>query len=193
MGDQVLLPHVDAHGRCGIGKQLAADSSDTIRKRFFENRYVILVFRFVLAATFLVSSFGKLVDVERYSVAMVYNFDILPGPLAIGFGWALPFIELACALGLLFGVLTRLSALGIALMGASFFVTKVILLSRGGDVECGCFGAIGSTMASWSVYLDPTIFLLSVTILVSPRRSRHWVSLGRRLPENWSDRLDLVW
>ena len=160
---------------------------------FLDNRYVILTFRLVLAGTFFVSSVGKLVDIEHYSVAMVYNFDILPGPLAIAFGWALPFIELLCAVGLAFGLLTRLSALGLTLMSASFFITKVILLSRGTDVECGCFGAIGSTMASWSIYLDPAIFLLSMTILFSSRRSRHWVSLGRRLPEKWSDKLDLVW
>jgi hypothetical protein len=154
---------------------------------------VILVFRLVLACSFLIASFGKLVDVEHYSVAMVYNLDILPGPLAIGFGWALPFIELACAVGLLVGLLTRLSALGIALLSTSFFITKVILLSRGTDLECGCFGAIGSTMASWSIYLDPAIFVLAVTILFSPRQSRHWVSLGSMLHEKWSDRLNLLW
>ncbi len=98
-------------------------------------RYVILAFRVVLAVTFLVSSFGKLVDIKHYSVAMVYNLEILPGPLAIGFGWALPFIELACAVGLLLGVLTRLSALGIALLSISFFITKIILLSRGMDPD----------------------------------------------------------
>jgi hypothetical protein len=161
--------------------------------RVFENRYVILVFRFILAGTFLVSSFGKLVDIKHYSVAMVYNFDILPGALAIGFGWALPFIELACALGLLFGILTRLSALGVALLSTSFFITKAILLSRGVDVECGCFGAIGSTMASWSIYLDPVIFLLSMTVLFSSPGARHWVSLRRKLPDKWRNRLNLVW
>ena len=159
----------------------------------FENRYLILVFRLVLAATFLVSSFGKFVDIEHYSVAMVYNFDILPGPLAIAFGWALPFLELACALGLLLGVLTRLCAAGVALMGISFFITKFILLSRGADVECGCFGAIGSTMASWSIYLDPALIVLSVPIVFSSWKTRHWVSLGSRLPERWRDKLNLLW
>ena len=176
-----------------IREESAVEGSGTIQSKLFENRYVIFVFRLVLAVTFLVSSFGKLVDIEHYSVAMVYNFDILPGPLAVGFGWVLPFIELACGVGLLVGVLTRLSALGISLLSISFFVTKVILLSRGTDVECGCFGAIGSTMASWSIYLDPAILLLSATILFSSRESRYWVSLGRRLPETWRDRLDLVW
>jgi hypothetical protein len=153
----------------------------------------MLVFRLVLAATFLVSSFGKFVDIKRYSVALVYNLDILPGPLAIAFGWALPFIELACGVCLLLGVLTRLSALGITLMSISFLITKIILLLRGTDVDCGCFGAIGSTMASWSIYLDPIIFLLSVTILFSSRKSRYWVSLGNRLSEKWRNRLNLVW
>ena len=172
---------------------MAVDAGGTIRNRFFENRYIILSFRLVLAGTFLVSSFGKLVNIEHYSVAMVYNLGILPGPLAIGFGWVLPFIELACAVGLLFGVLTRLSALGIGLLSISFFITKAILLWRGMDMECGCFGAIGSAMASWSIYLDPAILVLSVTVLFSSRPSRHWVSLGRRLPEKWSDRLNMVW
>ncbi len=181
------------YGRCVIKKQLVVGASGTIRSRVLENRYVILVFRLVLASTFLVSSLGKLVNIEHYSVAMVYNFDILPGPLAIAFGWALPFIELGCAVGLLFGLLTRLSALGIALLSISFLIAKAIVLSRGVDMECGCFGAIGSTMASWSIYLDPAIFLLSLTVLFSSRRSRHWVSLGRRLQKKWSDRLDLLW
>jgi len=174
-------------------EQRAGVASGIIQNRLLENRFAILVFRLVLGVTFLVSSLGKMVDIEHYSVAMVYNFDILPGPLAIGFGWALPFIELACAVGLLAGVLTRLSALGIALLSTSFFITKVILLSRGTDVECGCFGAVGSTMASWSIYLDPAVFLLAVTVLFSTRRSRHWVSLGRGLPDKWSSRLNLIW
>jgi len=161
--------------------------------RFLGNRNVVLVCRFILAATFLVSSFGKLVDVEHYSVAMVYNFNILPGPLAIGFGWALPFIELLCALGLLFGVLTRFASMGVGLLSISFFITKAILLSRGTDIECGCFGAIGSTMASWSIYLDPSILILSLIIFLSPLTSRRWVSLGKKLPEKWQRKLDSVW
>jgi uncharacterized membrane protein YphA (DoxX/SURF4 family) len=176
-----------------VEEQSTVNRSSTMLGKIFDNRYLILVFRFVLAATFLVSSFGKFVDIEHYSVAMVYNFDILPGPLAIAFGWTLPFIEFACGIGLLLGVLTRLCAFGVALMGISFFITKFILLSRGADVECGCFGAIGSTMASWSIYLDPVLIVLSVTILFASTKARRWVSLGRRLSEERSKKLNLLW
>ena len=153
---------------------------------------MILVFRLVLGAMFLLGAAGKLVDIEHYSVALVYNFGILPGPIAIAFGWALPFIELGCALALIFGLLARLASLGLALMSISFFVVKAVLLARWGDVECGCFGAIGSTMASWSIYLDPAVFLMSLAILLAPDSSRLWVSLAKRLPETWRRRLALI-
>lgn len=161
--------------------------------RFFADRRVVVACRLILGVTFLVSSFGKFVDIENYSVAMVYNMNILPGPAAIAFGWALPFIELLCGLGLVFGVLTRLSALGTGLLSISFFVTKVILLSRGTDAACGCFGAIASTMASWSIYLDPGIFIFSLVVFLSPRSSRHWLSLKKKLPEEWHNKLDSIW
>ena len=99
--------------------------------KLFSNRYVILSFRLILAGFFLVSAYGKLVDIERYSVDAVYNFGILPMGLARPFGLLMPFIELLCGLGLLFGVLTRLSALGVGLMSLSFFIAKAIVLSQG--------------------------------------------------------------
>jgi putative oxidoreductase len=176
-----------------IEKDSISPQRRVIWGKLFANRYVILVFRFILAGTFLLSSAGKLVNIRHYSVLLVYHFGILPVPLAIAFGWALPFIELFCALGLLFGVLTRLSALGIALMGTSFFIAKATVLWQGIDMDCGCFGPIASIMASWSIYLDPAIFLMSLAILLSPPSSRHWVSLGKKLPQKWSDKLNCVW
>ncbi len=174
-------------------KSKTSTTERPILGRFLGDATVVVVCRLVLGVTFLISSLGKLVDIEHYSVAMVYNLGILPGPLAIGFGWALPFIELLCGLGLMFGVLTRLSSLGVGLLGISFFITKVILLSRGADTECGCFGAIGSAMASWSIYLDPGLLILAIIILLSPQSSRHRLSIGKKLPKRLQRKLDPIW
>ena len=92
------------------GKEQGATSNQSRLnwlKALDDNRYVILVFRLILAAFFLLSSYGKLVDIERYSVDAVYNFGILSMTLARPFGLVMPFIELLCGLGLLFGVLTH--------------------------------------------------------------------------------------
>jgi putative oxidoreductase len=157
------------------------------------NSYVVLIFRFIMVAFFLTSSYGKLVDIERYSVDAVYNFGILPMALARPFGLVIPFVELLCGLGLVFGVLTRLSALGIGLMSLSFFIAKAIVLSQGRSIECGCFGAIVDTLASVTIFIDlPMVFLASV-VMLAPSPIRHWISIGKKLPPAWKDNLHLIW
>ena len=88
----------------------------------------MLAFRLGLVGVFLISSLGKLVDIERDRSPRftVSTYCRTPGDcLRMG----RPVHQLACAAGLLFGVLTRLSALGTALMSASFFAAKAIVLS----------------------------------------------------------------
>jgi putative oxidoreductase len=157
------------------------------------NRHMVLVFRLILAAFFLTSSYGKLVDIERYSVDAVYNFGILPMVLARPFGLVMPFIELVCGLGILFGVLTRLSALGIGLMSLSFFIAKAIVLSQGRSIDCGCFGAVIDTLASVSIFLDLPVMFFAMVVIGAPSDVRFWKTLGNLLPSIWKQRLRLIW
>jgi len=141
--------------------------------------YAVLSMRWILAGIFLLSSGGKLVDIAKYSIAPVMEFGILPVPLAHFVGTVIPFVELICALGLLLGIQTRLASFGIALMSVTFFVVKAIVLAQGSDLACGCFGAIVTTLASLTIYMDPPIFLMSLAVMLSPRSSRQWVSFGK--------------
>jgi uncharacterized membrane protein YphA (DoxX/SURF4 family) len=171
--------------------QTTATAKPNLLQAFVNNRYVTLLCRLVLAAIFLLSSFGKLVDIERYSVDAVYNFGIMPMWLARPFGLVMPFIELLCGLGLLFGVLTRLSALGAALMSLAFFMAKAIVLSQGRVIECGCFGAIVSTLASVTIFMDVPMLLMGLVVMFSSTRS--WFAIGGLLPAVWRNRLRLIW
>jgi uncharacterized membrane protein YphA (DoxX/SURF4 family) len=154
---------------------------------------VVLCSRLILAAFFLTAAFGKLVDIERYSVNAVYFFVILPMFLARPFGLALPFIELLCGLGLLFGVLTRLSALGIGLLSLSFFIAKAIVFLHGRSVNCGCFGAFGDTLASATIFLDLPMMFLAMVVMWAPSDVRHWKAVGNVLPKTWRERLRFIW
>jgi len=156
---------------CSNGLGALANTAHLVR-RLLANRYAILGMRWILAGVFLLSSCGKLVDIKRYSIGAVMEFGILPIPLAYLVGALLPFVELMCALGLLFGVLTRLSSLGIALMSVTFFIVKGVVLWQGGDLSCGCFGAIANTLASLTIYMDPPVLLMSLAVMLSPRSSR---------------------
>ena len=157
------------------------------------NRYLVVLFRLLLAAVFLVSAYGKLVDIQRYSVDGVIEFGILPVAFARLFGFVTPFIELFCGLGLLFGALTRLSAAVLALMSLSFFAAKAVMLGQGRDLNCGCFGAIIETLASITMFMDIPLTVLALLIMFAPDRSRHWAALGKWLPCAWEKRLRWIW
>ncbi len=108
-------------------------------------------------------------------------------------GFIMPFLELLCGLGLLFGILTRLSALGISLMSVSFFIAKAIVLSQNRNIECGCFGAIVDTLASVTIYMDLPLMIMALTVIWANRDARHWKGLGNRLSQEWKEKLDLIW
>ena len=178
------------------GKEQGATSNQSRLnwlKALDSNRYVILVFRLILAGFFLLSSYGKLVDIERYSVDAVYNFGILPMVLARPFGLVMPFIELLCGLGLLFGVLTRLAALGISMMSLSFFIAKAIVLSQGRSINCGCFGAVVDTLASVTIFMDLPVMFMALMVMFAAPEVRHWAAVGKILSQAWKNRLHLIW
>jgi len=162
-------------------------------KSLAANRAVILIFRLILAGFFILSACGKLVDVERYSVDAVYNFGVLPMLLARPFGLVMPFIELLCGLGLLFGVLTRLSALGIGLMSIAFFIAKAIVLSQGRSIECGCFGAIIDTLAAVTIFMDLPMLAFAAVIFFAPDSSRHFAAIGKLLSPALKEKLRWIW
>jgi putative oxidoreductase len=157
------------------------------------NRSVVLVLRLLMAVFFITSSCGKLVDIERYSVDAVYNFGVLPMVLARPFGLVMPFIELLCGLGLLFGVLTRLACLGIALMSFSFFIAKAVVLSQGRSIECGCFGAVVDTLASVTIFMDIPMIFIALVVMLSVPAARHWLAVGNLLTQRWKEIFRLIW
>jgi len=161
-------------------------------QKFIDNNWVMLVFRLLLAGIFFISAYGKLVNIEEYSVAAIYNFQLVPVWLADIAGYAFPFIELACGLGILFGVLTRLSAFGLVLMSVVFFAAKMIVeYGQHRIIYCGCFGAVMDTLATQTKFLDIPIILIGLAIIFS--NSRYWFAIGKFLPENWRRKLRYIW
>jgi uncharacterized membrane protein YphA (DoxX/SURF4 family) len=157
------------------------------------NRYVVLICRLFLGIIFLLSAIGKLMDLQG-SVDAVYSFNVFPLGFAHFAGLVVPFIELLMSLALLFGVLTRLAALGASIMSVAFFLVKAhVLLIQGRQIDCGCFGALMSTMASVTIYMDIPMLLMGLVIMAAPAVARHWVALGKGLPEAWKKKLDLLW
>lgn len=157
------------------------------------NRYLVLACRGILGIIFLLSAVGKLIDLQG-SVDAVYGFNVFPLAFAHFAGLVVPFIELLMALALLCGALTRLAALGASVMSVAFFLVKAhVLLIQGRQIDCGCFGALMSTMASVTIYMDIPMLFMGIVIMAAPASARHWASFGTLLPKAWKEKLNLVW
>jgi uncharacterized membrane protein YphA (DoxX/SURF4 family) len=157
------------------------------------NGYVVLVCRLLLGLVFLLSAIGKLVDLQG-SVDAVYGFNVFPLAFARFSGLVVPFIELFMSLGLLFGVLTRLAALGASIMSIAFFLVKAhVLFIQGRQIDCGCFGALMSTMASVTIYMDIPMLIMGLVIMAAPASARYWASFAKWLPPVWKDKFKLIW
>jgi uncharacterized membrane protein YphA (DoxX/SURF4 family) len=71
---------------------------------------------------------------------------LLPEAVVPAFGYALPAVELALALLLLVGLVTRLAAVGVGVLLVMFIVGIAAAWARGLSIDCGCFGATGAAV-----------------------------------------------
>jgi uncharacterized membrane protein YphA (DoxX/SURF4 family) len=178
--------------------RIEADNQVALRARdwwaaLVLNKHIVLIFRLLLGGIFLLGSFAKLVNIERYSVEAVYKFGILPMGFARLFGLALPFIELLCGLGLLLGILIRLSALGSALMSIAFFIAKAVVIAQGRNIDCGCFGAFIGLLLSESILMDVPMLFFALVVMRAPDQTVHWAAIGMFIPSTLKEKFKLLW
>jgi len=121
---------------------------------------------FILAGIFIFAGLSKILDLDRliadlqqlqFASALadlrnlplaspaefasgIDNFKILPWPVSVALAFYLPWLEIFCALGLVFRFLYR-GALAILTASIVVFTFAIIAAKvRGLDITCGCFG-----------------------------------------------------
>jgi uncharacterized membrane protein YphA (DoxX/SURF4 family) len=157
-----------------------------------------LFLRLSLGAMILLSAVPKLTDIEQNSVYLVYSYYVLPvHPVNIArlAGLMTPYVELLIGLGLILGILTRLSATGWAAMSLAYFSVKVdLIFIQGRIVPCGCFSSIfPDLLVTQSIGLDVVSILFCLQIILASR-GKPLLSLWSILPESWQkSRLRYVW
>jgi putative oxidoreductase len=107
--------------------------------------------RAVLAGVFLFAGWPKVLDPSGFAAA-IDNYHLLPEVLVRVTATALPLLEIAVAIGLLWPALARgASMLAIALLCA-FSVAMIQAMARDIDLDCGCFGTSTELgVNGWSV------------------------------------------
>ena len=102
-------------------------------------RFLWRILDFVLAGIFIYAGVLKAIDPVQFA-SDIDNYKLLPWPLSVAIAFYLPWLEIFCALGLVFRFLYR-GALSILTASIMVFTLATIAAKvRGLDITCGCFG-----------------------------------------------------
>ena len=132
------------------------------------HRYVIVVFRLAVGITFLVAAAAKLSDGSAF-VDDVIDYDLLPEALAEVFATVLPWIEIAVGSLLIVGFKMRWVAGVAALISLSLVIANGLVLYRGLDLPCGCFGDLAALETRDAIIIDSVLLILSLLIVARRR------------------------
>jgi uncharacterized membrane protein YphA (DoxX/SURF4 family) len=132
---------------------------------FLSNKYLLLLFRIIVGFVFIYAGILKISDPAGFSDA-INNYDLLPLSFVNFFAITLPWIEVVTGLFLLFGISVKENSLVISVMLLVFILAIVISLSRGLNIECGCFGTTSGTKVG-TIKLVENIILLTFSFLLT--------------------------
>jgi uncharacterized membrane protein YphA (DoxX/SURF4 family) len=110
----------------------------------YRRPWVAVLMRVLIGGVFVFSGFSKLLLPYAEVVALIQQYQVLPGWLVSSTAMFLPWIEVGSGTALLIGFCTTPAALLIALQLLSFSALMVIVLVAGIPItDCGCFGHLG--------------------------------------------------
>jgi uncharacterized membrane protein YphA (DoxX/SURF4 family)/protein-disulfide isomerase len=125
---------------------------------------IIVLLRLSLGVIFVLAGVTKLLD-QRGTRDAVRNFGS-PEPLAPAVSIVLPLVELAIAVGLLFGSTVSASALAALAVLGVFVVAISVNLARGRTHDCHCFGQLYSRPLGWPTLVRNIVFALGAGIVL---------------------------
>lgn len=129
---------------------------------------VSLVLRVLLGLVFVFAAVTKIPDLYHFQLT-VASYHILPLWLVPTFANVLPFVELALGVLLMLGLFTKPATWGIMFLLVVFIVATGIVLLKGNEAACGCFGAEGSASGWRTIARDGILLLLGAHILLGKK------------------------
>jgi hypothetical protein len=128
-------------------------------------RFLWRILDFALAGIFIYAGALKAIDPVQFA-SDIDNYKLLPWPLSVAIAFYLPWLEIFCALGLVFRFLYR-GALSILTASIVVFTLATIAAKvRGLDITCGCFGH-ASQHWSFPAHLLTNLAILAALVVLS--------------------------
>ncbi|MGA7730637.1 MAG: DoxX family protein [Chloroflexia bacterium] len=148
---------------------------------FFTSPLFLLFARLCVGGVFIVSGVGKWLDKPGTEASMA-RYLFLPRGSGKFISNVFPPLEIAIGFALIFGLLTRLAALGAVLLFALFTGLIIYDLARGKTQSCHCFGKLSDDkLTPMAVVRNAALMLLSLLVLFE---FDGFLSLDRAIADN---------
>jgi uncharacterized membrane protein YphA (DoxX/SURF4 family) len=126
---------------------------------------LITLLRVALGGLLFFAGFLKLGHGSEFSETIA-NYMLLPAVPNQLLAVTLPWIEVSAGVLLVFGVWTRAAAMLSLLLFGAFSVAVISALTRGLDIDCGCFGTSSAAhVGTRALALDVGALLTSMLVL----------------------------
>jgi uncharacterized membrane protein YphA (DoxX/SURF4 family) len=148
---------------------------------WWKSPFLALAFRLFLGGIFLYAGISKALDPSGFAQT-IHNYRILPGWLINPTAILLPWVELIVGVSLLLGIWLPGGSLLASSLLAVFSTALVMNISRGLNIDCGCFSttAARSGNSLWYLVRDLTLLSMGIHLLFF---DREFISLGRLMQE----------
>ena len=140
-----------------------------------QNSWVELAFRWILGATFIYSSYDKILSPADFA-KIIYGYGLFPAPLINLIAIIVPYLQLVIAFALILGIYPRSAAIIVNALLAAFVILISINLIRGYEFNCGCFTLQNSgkqVSSSTTIGRDFIFLALGIQVFLY-RQSRRW-------------------
>ena len=129
----------------------------------------------IVAGIFIYAGAIKVLDPVQFAND-IDNYKMLPWPVSVALAFYLPWLEIFCALGLVFRFLYRGALLILSASIVVFTLATIAAKVRGLDITCGCFGHASQNW-SFPAHLITNLAILATLLLLSFKATS-----GNRLP-----------
>ncbi len=127
---------------------------------------------FAVVGIFIYAGALKAFDPVQFA-SDIDNYKILPWPVSVALAFYLPWLEILCALGLVFRFLYR-GALSILSASIVVFTLATIAAKlRGLDITCGCFGHASQNWSFPAHLITNLAILAALLVLLFKATSRN--------------------
>ena len=133
-------------------------------KTILTNKYLQLIFRIIVAFVFIIAGIEKISDPSGFSTS-IENYSLFPIFTINIIAVILPWIELIAGILLLFGVMVKENSAIISVLLILFTIAISISLTRGLNIECGCFGTtLGNQIGLIKIVENLLILIMSLIL-----------------------------